>query len=440
MFLTRLSVPLAFILASLCFGCKKDVPSAITASSLSGVKFYGDHFGETLRSFEGTSDGGYMFGGNAITSGSGTQNCFIQKCDKNGNVQWYNTYGIANEQYAFNIVHQTFDGGYIGAGAIWGNDSINGFDSIQWNADLIKTDANGTKLWQKNFAAQHGDFFYDFKETPDHGLVAVGFISAYNEDPIHVVKTDKNGDSLWTKQVILKNHNSLGASLAFGPDGSIGIAGYSESIYPDTVSIYYPTFTYLSSSGDLIIPEKTYYQFGSLPWTLNGNTWGFYYGPTANFEKIIARPDGFILLLATDPQPLSYNPYCSTCGSCLSMTVFKVNFTGNVLWNHIFTAFGKGVVFNDAIDNASGGLLISGGAVDSSGVNYCWLLNTDADGNKTGEIYIPVKGYSAWASGVINNGKILAIGVTLLPLLTNHAGYFGFLATDLNGKIIDETK
>src|ERR1039458_782992 len=94
---------LCFILIS--FSCNKVEVNSSPASS-SGILFYGNRYGNTLRSFEGTSDGGYLFGGYTSTSPSGGELGFIQKCDRTGKVEWYQTYGflLTNK---FNVVHAT---------------------------------------------------------------------------------------------------------------------------------------------------------------------------------------------------------------------------------------------------------------------------------------------------------------------------------------------
>src|ERR1017187_5093663 len=178
------------------FSCNK-VEVNSSASSSSGIKFYGNQYGEILKSFGETADGGYLFGGytNASNDTGGGGQGFIQKCDKNGTPEWYQTYGGAGIVNFFYVVRQTSDGGYIAAGST----STNGYSSA--GAYLVKTDAHGVLSWQKSFGANiYGAYFNDVKETPDHGFVAVGFSYAIDENPLIVVKTDKNGNSLWTKK------------------------------------------------------------------------------------------------------------------------------------------------------------------------------------------------------------------------------------------------
>ena len=375
-----------------------------------------------------------MFGGRTSSSASMGAQGFIQKCDKNGNVNWFKTYGGKGQDLLY-VVHNTSDGGFIGAGTTnsYGPNEL----AISYPY-LVKINNQGNQVWQKLFIEhnQTGNF-YDVKETPDHGFVAAGFLNANPYDPLFILKTNANGDSLWSKEFTRLQAEEQGSSIALGPSGEIAIAGL---VFLDSTPwINYPTFTYLSSGGGLIL-QRTYTQIGSMPWTNNGNTWGFRYGRPVNFEKIIAVPAGFIVVMSSDLQPLAIQPACRTCGIALSVTVFKIDFQGNLKWNKSFKGLGKGVVFNDVILKPDGGLLISGGATDSTGNSNCWLLNTDANGNKTSESYTPINGTSSWAAGAFQKSNGYAIGIESQPLLVNRVGFFGFLSTDINGKIIDESK
>jgi len=417
-----------------CFSCSKlDVSNQATPST-SGIKFYGDQYGEVLRSFEQTQDGGYMFGGYTSTSNyfGGGREGFIQKSDKSGNVVWYKTYGGAGLVNIFDVVHQTSDGGFIAAGST----SSNGYYSSL--AYLVKTDKYGEKIWEKTFLGDTlGAYFFDVKEMPDHGFAAVGFSNANAENPLLVVKTNQSGDSLWTKQyVVKKNYQTLNASLAIGPNGEIAIASMTQPLHQNLriLSIQYPTFTYLSPNGNLLIPHLIDTIFGSMPY--------YYLRSPVNCEKIISRPDGFIFIFASSPQGPNPNmPTCSNCGISLSITIFKIDFNGNVSWHQTYTGMGSGAVINDAKNNPGGGLLISGSTTDAAGINYCWLLNTDESGRLTHENFIPIKDYTSWsdAAGAINNDNSMTIGVNLIPNFANHEGFFGFFTTDLNGKIIEKT-
>jgi hypothetical protein len=77
--------------------------------------------------------------------------------------------------------------------------------------------------------------------------------------------------------------------------------------------------------------------------------------------------------------------------------------------------------------NPDGSLLISGNLPNSS-----WILNLDASGSKTSEIYVPGIGFT---EGCVPVGTSYALGLNLIPSSSNHIYYFGLAITDQNGKI-----
>jgi len=119
--------------------------------------------------------------------------------------------------------------------------------------------------------------------------------------------------------------------------------------------------------------------------------------------------------------------------------IYKVDARGNVIWSHPYSGL-SGAQLNNISNNENGGILISGGTTNPGGLNYIWLLNTDANGNKIWENSIPVKGFSAFAAGTVSSGNSYAVGVNMISSDEDHAAMFGFLNIDQNGKIIESNK
>jgi hypothetical protein len=74
--------------------------------------------------------------GYTYSFGAGSWDFFLVKTDASGDVQWAKTYGGTNLDRAYSV-QQTSDGGYIVAGV------TTSFGAGNWDALLIKTDANG---------------------------------------------------------------------------------------------------------------------------------------------------------------------------------------------------------------------------------------------------------------------------------------------------------
>jgi len=138
-----------------------------------------------------TTDSGYIILGDTNSYGAGNYDIWLIKVDNYGNTLWNRTFGGNEEDYGADV-QQTTDGGYIITGETYSY--ANPVDV--W---LIKTDGNGTKLWDKIY----GDIWYDHShsvdETADGGFIIAGQIQAPSSSTYdaYLIKTDENGVKEW---------------------------------------------------------------------------------------------------------------------------------------------------------------------------------------------------------------------------------------------------
>jgi len=97
---------------------------------------YGGPEGDSAGAMVQTSDGGYAIAGYTESFGAGGFDFWLVKVDSSGNVQWNQTYGGSESDWAEAMI-QTSDGGYAIAGYTW---SFGAGVSDAW---LIKTDEAG---------------------------------------------------------------------------------------------------------------------------------------------------------------------------------------------------------------------------------------------------------------------------------------------------------
>ena len=140
-----------------------------------------------------TIDGGYIIIGSDHNE-SGYSYMWLIKTDADGNKVWERTFGESDMNTEGGSVQQTSDGGYILTGGFGG-----GISTDVW---LIKTDADGNKIWDRKFNKLIYNDGFSVQQTSDSGYIIIGFtsseIKANSESP-WLIKTDADGNRVWDK-------------------------------------------------------------------------------------------------------------------------------------------------------------------------------------------------------------------------------------------------
>ncbi len=177
-------------------------------------------------SVQQTTDGGYILCGRG-----GDHHLRLVKTDADGNTIWDKTF-IGQEIDWGNSVQQTTDGGYIVCGDTWPVQETGQIDRP--NVWLIKTDADGNKLWDKTFG--HTTLYHSghsVQQTTDGGYIVCGTgdtEAAVYTLGVMLIKTDANGNKLWERVF----EYGAGRSVQQTTDGGYIVGGTADfSIWLD---------------------------------------------------------------------------------------------------------------------------------------------------------------------------------------------------------------
>ncbi len=203
-------------------------------------KCFGGTNDEVARSIKETTDGGYIVAGYAssnngdVSNNHGGRDFWLLKLNSNGELQWQKTFGGSYDDEA-NAVAVCPDGGYIIVGSSYSNDGDLEANYGQYDYWIVKTDANGNMLWQKNMGGSADDQAKDVSLLDDGSAIIIGQ-SASNDYDITdnhggydywVIELNNDGQIDWKKSFGGTN-DDYGTTVS-AENGNTYISGYSNS-------------------------------------------------------------------------------------------------------------------------------------------------------------------------------------------------------------------
>lgn len=204
-------------------------------------RIFGGSRSESANSIHQTIDGGYIVAGSSssndgdVTGNHGNYDYWILKLDSHGNMQWERSYGGSSTDRAWDI-KQTADGGFIVAGSSGSNNGDVTGNHGNYDYWVLKLDSNGNLQWQQTYGGSDFDFARSVQQTTDGGYVVLGTSSSndgdvaanHGSDDYWLIKLNSNGNLQW-------QHTYGGSDYDFASgvqqttDGGYVVAGSSYS-------------------------------------------------------------------------------------------------------------------------------------------------------------------------------------------------------------------
>lgn len=181
------------------------------------IKTYGgagNEYQPFVHGVASTTDGGYIITGVTGPIDSGPEDALLIKTDSNGTVLWNKTYGGPNYDEGYSV-SQAKDGGYIIVG--WTR-----IEESNINAWLIKTDKDGIEQWNKTFGGLSDSIGYDSCRSIEGGYIITGNIGL----SCRLIKIDENGNEQWNKTL----GKGIGQSIQQAEDGGYIIVARNMTI------------------------------------------------------------------------------------------------------------------------------------------------------------------------------------------------------------------
>ena len=146
------------------------------------------------REVQETNDGGFIVVGYTSAVDVNFSDVYLIKLNAAGVVQWKKTYGGSSYDIGYTVQQTTDNGFIIGA-------TTNSYGAGNWDAYLLKTDANGVLQWSKTYGKSGEDRAQCARQTPDGGFILCGRSTGFGTGNFDVAlyRTDLNGNLLWTK-------------------------------------------------------------------------------------------------------------------------------------------------------------------------------------------------------------------------------------------------
>jgi len=190
-----------------------------------------------------TNDGGYLISGATysidgdVSNNHGDRDVWLVKTDGNGNLQWEHAYGGTYEEWSDNV-NELAGGQFVFAAYAESDDGDVQNNPYGPNYWIVKTDANGNILSQKNYGGTYYELAYRMIRTQDGGFAVIGESTSNDIDvsgnhgfgysDVWTLKLDSNLNKEWAL-CSGGSDDELAYGICQMPSGDYIITGYAYS-------------------------------------------------------------------------------------------------------------------------------------------------------------------------------------------------------------------
>ena len=270
---------------------------------------------------------------------------FLMKTDANGDLLWYNRYGVVVEdgpQESGKAILAAPGGGYFIGGDILS--TANGFDYANrtW---LAKVDADGTLLWEQS-PNQDGLRMRDMALMPNGDLMVIGYTDTppfTEEENIFIARYNESGEMQWRNSFGQDDKDEIYAVISLPDDGAVIAGRKAESPgaeHMDAILIKIDGNGVIFTNaieGEVVQDmnnncEAEMADFGLANWIVRAQGNQTFYGVTdeTGAYNIDVTPGNYQV------QAFPPFPYWEACVPVQSVTIDS--FGDSIMVNHAFTA------------------------------------------------------------------------------------------------------
>ncbi len=170
-----------------------------------------------------TDDGCFVLAGITTTMEEGQRN-WLFKVDGTGQIIWERYPGTDNDDWTYDMT-ETCDDGFVLAGYI---DFTDGTGRV---VSLLKTDAQGYELWNRQYTSAGNGAAEALLETAEGDLLITGYLQEEGEGNVipFLLRTDAGGNEIWMKTITGQQGNCYSLDMTMKDNGNIILAGYAVS-------------------------------------------------------------------------------------------------------------------------------------------------------------------------------------------------------------------